>query len=482
MADLSKRVAKLEGEVRHLTRVARIRRLTDEVNFLAGSRTHGVTAGSPPALPAKDVLKALQKMARGSKGQVVMRLIEQIFPLLDGWNIEEVTVFALANGYGGEDKFKVGLDDKLKRIGIDHVWSGGVKDPIELSVNRGNDREKAMQEYRKAVTIAPKSGPSGRATVGKMYSTEPYLGREGGHRFNVDRAWLGSPGWKVTTPRGSKTFARPNTRRGFVDPNDMKLTAFWTFAYKNGLKEAAQAVLDSFDQEDVAVATAPKSRQMIPKREFSREVEKVLKQIVDKKHKEVTDSIKKQALAALDRYLAAVKASIDKQKDEGNKYPSFSDYRYFKDNQFDQGYQSVIYKMTEPAGRGPGLDYRVRAKGYKAEAEKYAKGVAEQIRDGFTNKNTMKLSRIVNGKGNLKDSKILNINAGADYGGDIQFNFEDGSSFVVRNKTVIKQSVLGKWFAQYPTTFHQVVLSDGSKMSGVSEKKMLEEFAGVSAR
>lgn len=484
MADYSRRVAKLTGEITRLTRLTRLTRvqkLTVEVNSLAAIRTRGVTATALPVIPAKDVLKALQKMAKGSKGQVVMRLIEQIFPLLDGWNIEEQTVFTLANGYSSDDKFEVGLGDKFKLIGINHIWSSSIKDPIKLGVTRGNDLEKAMQEFRKAVTIVPKSGPGGRATVGKMYSTEPYIGNSG-HRFNVDRAWLGAPGWKVTTPRGSKTFARPNTRRGFVDPNDMKLAAFWTFVYKHGLQKFAQAVLDSFDSEDVAVAIAPKSKQMIPRREFSREVEKVLKTIVDKKHKEVTASIQKQALGALDRYLDTVKASIDQQKAEGNKYPSFSDYRYFKDNPFDQGSQRVIYKMTEPAGRGPGQDYRVRAKGYKSEAEKYAKDVAEQIRDGFTGKNTMKLSRIVNGKGNLKNSKILNIARGPDYGGDIQFNFDDGSSFVVRNKTVIKRSILGKWFAQYPTTFHQVVMPDGSKMSGVSEKKMLEEFAGVSAR
>ncbi len=97
-------------------------------------------------------------------------------------------------------------------------------------------------------------------------------------------------------------------------------------------------------------------------------------------------------------------------------------------------------------------------------------------------KNSMKLSRIVNGKGNLKKASILRINVGPyDYGGELKFEFKDGSSFLVKNKTVFKRSHLGTPFYQFPTTFHNVVLPDGSKMSGVNEKTMLEVFAGVSA-
>jgi hypothetical protein len=72
----------------------------------------------------------------------------------------------------------------------------------------------------------------------------------------------------------------------------------------------------------------------------------------------------------------------------------------------------------------------------------------------------------------------LHMNSGADYGGEIAFTFKDGSSFVVRNKTVFKFSQLGTPFEQYPTTFHKVILPNGKSMSQPSEKRMVEVFAG----
>ncbi len=110
---------------------------------------------------------------------------------------------------------------------------------------------------------------------------------------------------------------------------------------------------------------------------------------------------------------------------------------------------------------------------YRAAAQRHAK----QIRDAFVSKNTDRISRIVQRKGNLKGAKVLSMNSGADYGGEIRFDFFDGSSFVVRNKTVEKLSQLGKWFYQYPTTFHRVILPDGTSMKKPSEKRMNEVFA-----
>jgi hypothetical protein len=110
---------------------------------------------------------------------------------------------------------------------------------------------------------------------------------------------------------------------------------------------------------------------------------------------------------------------------------------------------------------------------YRAAAQRNAK----QIRDGFVSKNSDRISRIVQSKGNLKGAKVLSMNSGADYGGEIRFDFFDGSSFVVRNKTVAKVSQLGKWFYQYPTTFHRVIMPDGTSMKKPSEKRMNEVFA-----
>ena len=113
-----------------------------------------------------------------------------------------------------------------------------------------------------------------------------------------------------------------------------------------------------------------------------------------------------------------------------------------------------------------------------------AKLTAEEIRDEFVYKNTGKLSLIIRNKGtqgnpleNLDDAKVTKILPGPDFGGEILIAFSDGSRFTVRNKTVSKISSLGALFNQFPTTFHNVVLPNGKKMSAPSEERMLKVFA-----
>jgi len=84
--------------------------------------------------------------------------------------------------------------------------------------------------------------------------------------------------------------------------------------------------------------------------------------------------------------------------------------------------------------------------GWKQDIKKEADQITREIRDGFVRKNTMKLSAIVTGKGNLKNIEVLSW-ARSNFEGDMLFTFKDGSSFEVRNKTVTKMSVKGRWFS-----------------------------------
>jgi hypothetical protein len=58
----------------------------------------------------------------------------------------------------------------------------------------------------------------------------------------------------------------------------------------------------------------------------------------------------------------------------------------------------------------------------------------------------------------------------------MKVSFADGSEFTVRNKVITNTSSAGKWFYQYPTTFHDVKLADGSKLEAPSEEKMVKVF------
>ena len=98
--------------------------------------------------------------------------------------------------------------------------------------------------------------------------------------------------------------------------------------------------------------------------------------------------------------------------------------------------------------------------------------------ESFVVKNTGKLAPIVSHKGDLKGAKVLHGGLeGFGFWGEIQFDFDDGAGFVVRNKMVVKWSQGTGSFAQFPTTFHRVKFSDGSVKAMQSEEQMNEEWA-----
>lgn len=124
------------------------------------------------------------------------------------------------------------------------------------------------------------------------------------------------------------------------------------------------------------------------------------------------------------------------------------------------------------------LDFRTseRVPDYEELKNKMAQQSADDMIEGFIFKNTKKLSSIVGKKGNLKD--ILILQAGARNGtieGRLKITFDDSSEFQVDSKVVYSYSTHGTTFMRYPTTFHNIIMSDGSKLRP-SEKNMNEIF------
>lgn len=118
--------------------------------------------------------------------------------------------------------------------------------------------------------------------------------------------------------------------------------------------------------------------------------------------------------------------------------------------------------------------------GWEAEARKEAKEQADIMQQEFVIKNSMKLKSIVDTKGvGLTQAPIgRNLRVGGrGLVGEMDFIFTDGSKFTVRNKVVYKVSTLGKGFAQFPTTFHNAVLPDGTKMPEPNERTINDVFA-----
>ena len=105
--------------------------------------------------------------------------------------------------------------------------------------------------------------------------------------------------------------------------------------------------------------------------------------------------------------------------------------------------------------------------------EKMSKEQVDAMKDSFVYKNTMKLTNIISKK-QIISHDVLHV--GSNFMATIRFKFADGTQFSVRNKTVLKWSTKGTPFYQFPTTFHDVNLIDGSFRKMMSEQEMNEEW------
>lgn len=116
-------------------------------------------------------------------------------------------------------------------------------------------------------------------------------------------------------------------------------------------------------------------------------------------------------------------------------------------------------------------------KKWKSIFKKRAAKAADDMLEHFILKNTEKLGRIVAAKDNMKSITIGNVRTemGVVEGG-MDIAFKDKSKFTVINKVVSSYSKNGKPFYRFPTTFHNVKMSDGNKLGNPSEAKMKAEF------
>ena len=127
-------------------------------------------------------------------------------------------------------------------------------------------------------------------------------------------------------------------------------------------------------------------------------------------------------------------------------------------------YQNLSKFFTRKKRFSPDTEYGLKD-GYKELVKKEMTGFVNRNWQTYRSKNLSKLQNIINGKNNLK--KVELVSSGFSSGvleSSMNFIFTDGSSFNVVNKVVFATSRWGKFFAKFPTTFHNVKLSDGSKI------------------
>ena len=147
---------------------------------------------------------------------------------------------------------------------------------------------------------------------------------------------------------------------------------------------------------------------------------------------------------------------------------------YFRNDHF-RG--MIIQRVTTRKGYGYDSPF-ILNDDYDEYLQKEAKKITQQMIDNFVYKNTQKLAEILTKKNNLK--RVILRGADTSRGtieGSLGLEFNDDSSFIVHSKLVFSYSVKGTPFSRYPTTFHNVVFPDGTRMTGrASEARMKDEF------
>ncbi len=215
---------------------------------------------------------------------------------------------------------------------------------------------------------------------------------------------------------------------------------------------------------DVKVAKEKVVRQdMLMSHEDVKKVRKVLI--------EITQKLRDETLASNYNYLVQVVERHMKQYDPMD--PQTSNYGKNARNPF---VRSILAKALEPAKH---REPEKLKENWKDDIKEEAKKMTDEVLDQFVSKQTAKLAEILVKKDSLKTIEMKNAHAGTGVvQGLLTLTFDDNSSFNVNNKLVWSISKLGKQFYRFPTTFHNVVMPDGKKLTGkASENRMKDEFA-----
>jgi len=118
------------------------------------------------------------------------------------------------------------------------------------------------------------------------------------------------------------------------------------------------------------------------------------------------------------------------------------------------------------------------------ETKKEIKRIFNGIKIAFMHRIVSKLGPIVQAKKTLHGAdfdmipKYVSVD-GPSIWADLLIKFTDNSSLSVRQKSVLKESVLGNLFYQFPTTFHAVTFPDGRELKSPSEKSVYVDFANT---
>jgi len=209
--------------------------------------------------PSASAIKLLQGMAKGGgkTGMVNLNLLIEALTVI-GWRVEEtVGVTRLT----GDDQIKTLLAGFVRDHRAEPWGYAGVKEPKEFWFSSEAAASTALPHLLRAVTKVPPNGPDS-PRVGGLYVASVSGPTNDSHDPNrwilrTQFWWYGVSAWRFTTPSGQTTTIGlgVDDRGRLADPTSMKIPAFWTWAYGNGLQQAALTFLDDMGATKVEEAT-----------------------------------------------------------------------------------------------------------------------------------------------------------------------------------------------------------------------------------
>ena len=309
--------------------------------------------------------------------------------------------------------------------------------------------QKIKSDVSRAFDIATNSTKLKGANEFTVWGLQKQDGETEEYKYSFPNSVLHVAGYiKRTTKQLKRTIKSPNATK--LVKAAMTACEPWV-----EIAEKLKAMKGDVVKRQVGVGT---KKNPVPTGVLNKEIEEELEKIGKGFAKELEENFE-------DHYNRLIKNYQADAKRKG----STSTYDLYKSN--DNYHLNKILSNFLDSEYGPNGHYVYSLKkDYKSIVDKMAKQSAKDAVEGFVLKMKMKLSVIVGSRG-----------IGVDVSGNsnrntISFEFEDKSRFTVQNSIVLSYSVYGKPFYRYPTTFHNVILPGGKKLSNPSEAKIKKEF------
>jgi len=219
------------------------------------------------ATPSFSVLRFLQMAAKG-QGKTSTLDIDLLREALGhlGWTVTTGQGARLLDNIG--DVLKSLWEPWLKKHQVVvSAWSG-MKGPVELWTHSQETTEAAYRDFPLTPGHPPVDPSPGKLYVGKVEPPQPasfWRPERPTWSLNTQLWWMGVPIFNVMARSvSSPEFPLRVDHRGQTeDPHKIQSPAFWTWAYKNGLKEAATEFLASLGQETVESLSRPPSARSL---------------------------------------------------------------------------------------------------------------------------------------------------------------------------------------------------------------------------